>query len=151
MQYINDNPNCHDFSYYKKIYKKILLIEKKDENKFGSIIIFEDGEQFRCQLLSEIKIVEEVINIPLMRSNYMVNYRFAWEDVKIRIITEDLEFFINKTNQIINFSLLNISEDGTNIIRWIINGYISSFLIYESNCFDLDLKLNHAVLTQTLS
>jgi len=134
------------FSHYKKIYKKILLIEKKGENKFGSIINFENGKEFQCQLLNKISLDVQNIDIPYINQTYRVTNRYIWNDLEIRIAGKYLDYFINNISRAREFSLLNISEDGTIIERWSVNGYLCSVSNNEADYFDLNFKINHAVL-----
>jgi hypothetical protein len=134
------------FSYYKNIYKKTLLIEKKGQNKFNSIIIFKDGKEIQCQLLKRISLSTESYNMPFRNDNYLINSRYVWDDLEIRIISEDLDFFTYNINQEKSFSLINFLENGTATERWNINGYLSTIGVYETDCFDLNLIINHATL-----
>ena len=134
------------FSYYKNIYKKTLLIEKKCQNKFNAVIIFNDGEEIQCQLLKRISLSTESYNIPFRNDNYLINSRYVWDDLEIRIISEDLDFFTYNINQEQSFSLINFLENGTIIERWSVNGFLCTIGVYETDCFDLNLKINHATL-----
>ena len=134
------------FSYYKNIYKKTLLIEKKGQNKFNSIIIFKDDKEIQCQLLKRPNLSNENYNIPFISSNYVIQGRFTWDDLQIRIISKDLDFFTYNINKEKSFSLINFLENGTIIERWNINGYLSTIGVYETDCFDLNLIINHAAL-----
>ncbi len=134
------------FSHYKKIYKKILLIEKKGENKFNSITVFENGEEFKCQTLNRISLNVENIGIPYINQTYTITSRYTWDNLEIRITGKYLEYFINNSHRARDFSLLRISEDGTIIERWNINGCLCSVSVNEADYFDLNFRINHATL-----